>query len=205
MDVKKRFKLYKSGKRWVALALLFGGTAFFIETNQTVANADESVAQTSVQSEPDNSLQGQTDTILQEKAGTSIMFRNTATSSFGERRAIAEAADISWSCLLPDPMQNASRLAVITGTKIRIRFMAPEVKPFRSLITSGITARTTVRTTTSTDLMTWEEAKILRRVWKRSEKISPQIEKPDDLQSIANHPVFCVCATIERNDGNNPK
>ena len=190
MDVKKRFKLYKSGKRWVALALLFGGTAFFIETNQTVANADESVAQTSVQSEPDNSLQGQTDTILQEKAGTSIMFRNTATSSFGERRAIAEAADISWSCLLPDPMQNASRLAVITGTKIRIRFMAPEVKPFRSLITSGITARTTVRTTTSTDLMTWEEAKILRRVWKRSKKISPQIEKPDDLQLIANHPVF---------------
>ena len=61
MDVKKRFKLYKSGKRWVALALLFGGTAFFIETNQTVANADESVAQTSVQSEPDNSLQGQTE------------------------------------------------------------------------------------------------------------------------------------------------
>ncbi len=40
MDVKKRFKLYKSGKRWVALALLFGGTAFFIETNQTVANAE---------------------------------------------------------------------------------------------------------------------------------------------------------------------
>ena len=159
MDVKKRFKLYKSGKRWVALALLFGGTAFFIETNQTVANADESVAQTSVQSEPDNSLQGQTDTILQEKAGTSIMFRNTATSSFGERRAIAEAADISWSCLLPDPMQNASRLAVITGTKIRIRFMVPEVKPFRSLITSGITARTTICTTMSTDLMTWEEAK----------------------------------------------
>ena len=95
MDVKKRFKLYKSGKRWVTLALLFGGTAFFIETNQTVANADESVDQTSVQSEPDNSLQGQTDTILQEKAGTSIMFRNTATSSFGERRAIAETADIS--------------------------------------------------------------------------------------------------------------
>lgn len=61
MDVKKRFKLYKSGKRWVALALLFGGTAFFIETNQTVANADESVAQTSVQSEPDNSLQVQTE------------------------------------------------------------------------------------------------------------------------------------------------
>lgn len=61
MDVKKRFKLYKSGKRWVALALLFGGTAFFIEMNQTVANADESVAQTSVQSEPDNSLQVQTE------------------------------------------------------------------------------------------------------------------------------------------------
>ena len=61
MDVKKRFKLYKSGKRWVALALLFGGTAFFIETNQTVANADESVAQTSVQSESDNSLQVQTE------------------------------------------------------------------------------------------------------------------------------------------------
>lgn len=61
MDVKKRFKLYKSGKRWVALALLFGGTAFFIETNQAVANADESVAQTSVQSEPDNSLQVQTE------------------------------------------------------------------------------------------------------------------------------------------------
>lgn len=61
MDVKKRFKLYKSGKRWVALALLFGGSAFFIETNQAVANADESVAQTSVQSEPDNSLQGQTE------------------------------------------------------------------------------------------------------------------------------------------------
>lgn len=61
MDVKKRFKLYKSGKRWVALALLFGGTAFFIETNQTVANADESVAQMSVQSEPDNSLQVQTE------------------------------------------------------------------------------------------------------------------------------------------------
>lgn len=61
MDVKKRFKLYKSGKRWVALALLFGGTAFFIETNQTVANADESVAQTSVQSEPDNSMQVQTE------------------------------------------------------------------------------------------------------------------------------------------------
>lgn len=61
MDVKKRFKLYKSGKRWVALALLFGGTAFFIETNQMVANADDSVAQTSVQSEPDNSMQVQTE------------------------------------------------------------------------------------------------------------------------------------------------
>lgn len=77
MDVKKRFKLYKSGKRWVALALLFGGTAFFIETNQTVANADESVAQTSVQSEPDNSLQVQTED-KQESADQKIRLKRNS-------------------------------------------------------------------------------------------------------------------------------
>ena len=33
----------------------------------------------------------------------------------------------------------------------------------------------------------------------------PQIEKPDDLQLIANHPVFFVRRTIAFHDGNNPK
>ena len=34
----------------------------------------------------------------------------------------------------------------------------------------------------------------------------PQIEKPDDLQSIANlFRFFCVCVTIVRDDGNNSK
>ena len=33
----------------------------------------------------------------------------------------------------------------------------------------------------------------------------PQIEKPDDLQLFANHPVFCVCMTIAFHDGNIPK
>ena len=33
----------------------------------------------------------------------------------------------------------------------------------------------------------------------------PQIEKPDDLQLIANHPFFFVCRTIAFHDGNNPK
>ena len=33
----------------------------------------------------------------------------------------------------------------------------------------------------------------------------PQIEKPDDLQLIANHPVFCVCMTIACYDGNKKK
>ena len=40
------------------------------------------------------------------------------------------------------------------------------------------------------------------RFWKYSksqrdwEETMPQIEKPDDLQLFANHPVFCVCMTI---------
>jgi hypothetical protein len=33
----------------------------------------------------------------------------------------------------------------------------------------------------------------------------PQIEKPDDLQSIANHPVFFVYMTIFVYNGNNRK
>ncbi len=36
-------------------------------------------------------------------------------------------------------------------------------------------------------------------------KTMSQIEKQDDLQLIANHPVFCVCMTIAFHDGNNPK
>ena len=33
----------------------------------------------------------------------------------------------------------------------------------------------------------------------------PQIEKRDDLQSIANHPVFLRMHDIAFHDGNNPK
>ena len=40
----------------------------------------------------------------------------------------------------------------------------------------------------------------------RLEKTLPQIEKPDDLQSIANLiRFFCVCMTIAFQDENNPK
>jgi hypothetical protein len=38
-----------------------------------------------------------------------------------------------------------------------------------------------------------------------SRKTMPQIEKPDDLQLFANHPVFCVCMTIACYDGNKKK
>jgi len=33
----------------------------------------------------------------------------------------------------------------------------------------------------------------------------PQIEKPDDLQSIANHPVFWVFHLIQERNGTFPK
>ena len=43
----------------------------------------------------------------------------------------------------------------------------------------------------------------MKRGW---EKNLPQIEKPDDLQSIANLiRFFCVCMTIAFQDENNPK
>ncbi|HCI89780.1 MAG TPA: hypothetical protein DHV90_03340 [Lactobacillus sp.] len=43
------------------------------------------------------------------------------------------------------------------------------------------------------------------KITKSLEKTMPQIEKPDDLQLFANHPVFCVCMTIACYDGNKKK
>ncbi|MCQ2569999.1 MAG: KxYKxGKxW signal peptide domain-containing protein, partial [Limosilactobacillus sp.] len=46
MEIKKRFKLYKSGKNWCMAALMFAGTSVGMIMHNSVAQADDANAQT---------------------------------------------------------------------------------------------------------------------------------------------------------------
>ena len=72
--------------------------------------------------------------------------------------------------------------------------MAPEDRPFRNLSTSGITARTTICTTMSTDLMTWEEAKNFAPRLKEVGKKQSSNWKTGWFAINCNHPVFFAYA-----------